>query len=1024
MSIRRCVVVWMLGMLIDLTASAGTVQIGDHTFHLPDGFTIERVAGPPVVMRPVTADFDELGRLYVADSSGSRDDVKKQLAEKPHRILRLEAANANGVFEKSRVFAVRMMFPEGTLWYRDALYVSAPPSIWKLSEGGGRAEWFAGKTLTGCANDLHGPYLGPDGWIYWCKGAFAQQTYELPNHKTLVTKAAHIFRARPDGLGIEPVMTGGMDNPVHVVFTPGGERIFSTTFLQNPAGGKRDGLIHAVYGGVYGKVHDVLDGHIRTSPDVMPVLSHLGPAAACGLVRYESDALGPEFKDNLFTTCFNLHKVTRHVLTAQGATFSSVDSDFLMCDHVDFHPTDILEDADGSLLVVDTGGWYKLCCPTSQLVKPDVLGAIYRVRRVDAPPVEDPRGLRLEWSKLNAATLAKLLDDPRAAIRKRAIQELADKGEGAIPDLKSQIANGSARARINAVWAATRIEGVAARELVRAALRDSDELVRQAAAHSVSLWRDREAVPALVELLGRGTPQNRRVAAEALGRLGDAKAVAAVLAALEQPVDRVLEHSLIYAMIEIGDAGAVAKGLESPSAGVRRGAIVALDQMGGGKLTAEVVARELASPEAPMRDTAAWVASRHPDWGEAMGGVLIARMTSPTLTADDTAQLERQLASLAKSPAIEALIAAQLTHDDAAQQRIALAAVADSGLRRPPALWLEAIKPILAGSDRDLAAAAIGALRKLPVDKAAAAQLTELLLAAGGRSDLVAPVRLDALSALPAGTPLPSEAFSFLLTELAPATPAPERLASASIVSRAKLTDEQLLALCNAVTSAAPLEIDRLLSAFDHCTDPAVGEKLLASLSGSKALATLRPESLGKHLAKFPSEMQQKAQPLLSGLNPDAEKQRARIESLLATLPEGDVRRGQLVFNSTKTACASCHQIGYVGGNVGPDLTRVGAIRQKRDLLESILYPSASFVQSFEPMIVDTADGDRLSGLIRRNDAEEVMLVTGPNQEVHVPRAKVKSVKPGTVSVMPEGIDQQLSPQELGDLVAFLQQCK
>ena len=41
-----------------------------------------------------------------------------------------------------------------------------------------RVEWFAGKTLTGCANDLHGPYRGPDGWIYWCKGAFAQQTYD------------------------------------------------------------------------------------------------------------------------------------------------------------------------------------------------------------------------------------------------------------------------------------------------------------------------------------------------------------------------------------------------------------------------------------------------------------------------------------------------------------------------------------------------------------------------------------------------------------------------------------------------------------------------------------------------------------------------------------------------------------------------------------------------------------------------------------------------------------------------------
>ena len=45
-----------------------------------------------------------------------------------------------------------------------------------------------------------------------------------------------------------------------------------------------------------------------------------------------------------------------------------------------------LEDADGSLLVVDTGGWYKICCPTSQLPKPDVLGGIYASVAREWPP--------------------------------------------------------------------------------------------------------------------------------------------------------------------------------------------------------------------------------------------------------------------------------------------------------------------------------------------------------------------------------------------------------------------------------------------------------------------------------------------------------------------------------------------------------------------------------------------------------------------------------------------------------------
>ena len=179
-------------------------------------------------------------------------------------------------------------------------------------------------------------------------------------------------------------MTGGMDNPVDVVFTPGGERIFSTTFLTHPADGKRDGLIHAIYGGVYGKPHNVFAGHKLTG-ELMPPLVHLGPAAPCGLTRYESRSFGPEYEDNLFTCCFNMRKLTRHVLTQHGASFTAATTDFLVSNSLDFHPTDVLEDADGSLVVINTGGWYKLCCPTSQLWKPDILGAIYRIRRTGRP---------------------------------------------------------------------------------------------------------------------------------------------------------------------------------------------------------------------------------------------------------------------------------------------------------------------------------------------------------------------------------------------------------------------------------------------------------------------------------------------------------------------------------------------------------------------------------------------------------------------------------------------------------------
>ena len=202
-----------------------TPLLADQVLTVPPGFEVERVAGPPQVNRPIVGDFDEEGRLYVADSSGSNDKVELQLKEKPHRIVRLEDKDGDGRFETSIVFADKMMFPEGAMWLDGSLYVAAPPSIWKLTDTDAdgvadqREEWFEGKTLTTCANDLHGPYLGLDGRIYWTKGAFAQQTYERPGKPPLVTRAAHIFRRQPGEQAVEPVMTGGMDNPVDVAFT-------------------------------------------------------------------------------------------------------------------------------------------------------------------------------------------------------------------------------------------------------------------------------------------------------------------------------------------------------------------------------------------------------------------------------------------------------------------------------------------------------------------------------------------------------------------------------------------------------------------------------------------------------------------------------------------------------------------------------------------------------------------------------------------------------------------------------------
>src|SRR5262249_23752187 len=158
-----------------------------------------------------------------------------------------------------------------------------------------------------------------------------------------------------------------------------------------------------------------------------------------------------------------LHKVSRHVLTPDGATFKTADEDFVVSSNDNFHPTDVIEDADGSLLVIDTGGWYKLCCPSSQLQQPEVLGGIYRVRKKGAARIEHPRGLKRAWETMTDRERWPLLGDARPVVRTRAQQTLAKKGDDVLPYARETLKGGTPGTRLAAVWTVTRIDSPEAR---------------------------------------------------------------------------------------------------------------------------------------------------------------------------------------------------------------------------------------------------------------------------------------------------------------------------------------------------------------------------------------------------------------------------------------------------------------------------------------------------------------------------------------------------------------------------------
>jgi len=1027
-------------------SARASFKFGSQTLSVPAGFTIELVAGPPLVNRPISIAFDEKGGLYATDSSGFSGRADAQAAQKPHRVVRLVDEDGDGRFENSTVFAENMMFPQGALFHEGSLYVAGPPEIVKLTDTDGdgvsdrRETWYDGKTLTGCANDLHGPYLGPEGWFYWTKGGFAEQRHTLESGRPFVSSAAHIFRSRPDGTGLEPMLTGGMDNPVGVTFTSAGDRFLCGTFFQAPAAGKRDGIIHSIYGGVYGKDQAAIGGHIRTG-DLMPIMTHMGAAAPCGTTTYRSQRFGADFADNVFVCYFNLRKVSRHQLVPDGATYRTLDTDFVTSDSHDFHPTDVLEDADGSLLVVDTGGWYKICCPTSQLAKADVLGGIYRIRRNGAAKPEDPRGLKLPWTTLAADKLAELLADSRPDVQQRAVQLLGRQGLASVPALAASLTRaGSTLARQNALWALARIEGSAAREAVRTALADRETAVVRTAVQVAGLWRDAGAREPLQRLVAGSDAMLIGAAAEALGRIGDPRATGALLAAAgrvdgvtftasgspEAPAARVLDHALIYALIQLGAREQVRAALAPDAApALVRAALVALDQMEGGGLRPEDVISRLDSPIPVVKQTAGWVVGHHAEWGEALSQYFRARLAGASPGDAEQSAVERQLAQLARAAPIQDLLAAIMSDAGATDtaRLAALRAMSAAGLRETPARWLSSLAALLsqAALEPALARQAVATARGVSLPRGKHEAFTAALWRAGANTGLPADVRLDALAAAgAAASAVEPELFEFLCSHLEDRQPMLVRAAAAKVLSVARLAPPQQLELADAMRTVGPLEAPKLLPAFEKSPAEALGLRLVAALKSSPGLPGLRAGSVKALLDKYPAGVQREGEALLAILDRDAARQNAHVDELLAAAQSGDIRRGQVVFHSEKAACSLCHALGYLGGRMGPDLTRIGAIRNERELLEAIVYPSATFVRGYEPVIVTTRGGETHSGMIRSETAAEVVLATGPETELRVAPAEIAELRPGTVSPMPPGTASVLTPQELADLLVFL----
>jgi len=156
----------------------------------------------------------------------------------------------------------------------------------------------------------------------------------------------------------------------------------------------------------------------------------------------------------------------------------------------------------------------------------------------------------------------------------------------------------------------------------------------------------------------------------------------------------------------------------------------------------------------------------------------------------------------------------------------------------------------------------------------------------------------------------------------------------------------------------------------------------------------------------------------------EAPKAAATLDEELAPFKEalsgGDAAAGRkLFFESDKVQCSKCHKLGGKGSDVGPDLSKIGASKDRNYLLTSLIVPSHQIAQGFEVNIAKLGDGRVILGLIKADDDKKLSLMGADGKLVDIPKDQIKTRKAQKESAMPP-MGEVLSKTEIRNLVEFL----
>ncbi|WZO99411.1 HEAT repeat domain-containing protein [Isosphaeraceae bacterium EP7] len=991
------------------------------------------------------------------------------------RVSLLVDTDGDGKMDRSTVFAdgfgkLADGIGAGVLARKGDVFYTCIPSLWKLRDtnGDGVADVRTplqtgyGVHVAFLGHDLHGLRFGPDGLLYFSVGDRGMNV-KTPDGKSVIrTDTGVVLRCNPDGTNLE-IFATGLRNPQELAFDEFGNLF---TGDNNSDSGDKARWVYLVEGSDSGWRIGYQYIEVPNSrgpwnseklwyPQFQGQAAYLVPPIAnladgpSGLTYHPGTSrLGESARGKFFMADFRgasgQSGVRSFGVKPKGAGFELVDSKqyvwSILATDVDFGP-------DGALYISDwVQGWSK---PGK--------GRIYRISETSTVAEAEVREvqtlIREGFDGKSAAELVTLLGHADMRVRQEAQFSLASRANEAIPAFAGALAGDRRMARVHAVWGLGQVgrEKPEALKPVVEVLKDADPEIRAQAARVVGDAHLGDATDPLISLLADPSDRVRSLAAIALGKLGgDHRVIAPVLSMLKVNGDKdpVLRHAGVMALAGVSQADALAEAEADPSASARMGVLLSYRRSGNPRIAAFLGDSDLllvleaarAINDVPIPGATAplaALAARPTNFELASRRVVNANLMPITPETD-----------LAREALFRRVVNANLTlgTSEAALALVALAA----HIGTPESIRIDAIEALgvwakPSGRDR-----VTGLWRPIaersaePASKALASSAADLLR---DRSSKVVRATAEAIGRLKIRGK--SSALASLVTSGKPPAASDEVRATA-LRALAELDGPDLgAAVAFAVADPSDVVRSEGIALLGRLSPDLAVETLGGVLEGGKtsdkqsaiaALGRLKTPEASKVLSgwldrwdtgRVPAELEldladavkQSGNAALAEALVRIDAKRSKDDPLSAyreCLVGGNSGRGRSIFlQKAEASCLRCHKVEGGGGEVGPNLDGIAKKVDRRHLLEAIVLPNAKIAEGFETLVVALADGQVVTGILRKEDSTTLTLITPEAKLVDIKKADVEERTRGA-SAMPTDVVTKLSKAEIRDLVEYL----